>query len=78
MDLDDFEMQHAEFKTSELWTSKFAELRQILDGNCLDKSAVILKCWTSLPERFSCLKKVALALLPAFGSTYACKQIFLT
>jgi len=46
------------------------------EGNCLEKSAAILSCWTSLPEAFTCLKKVAFALLSAFGSTYTCEQIF--
>ena len=27
-------------------------------------------------EKFSCLKKVAITLLSAFGSTYLCEQIF--
>jgi hypothetical protein len=44
----------------------------------LEKSAAILNCWTSLPEAFTCLKKVAFVLLLAFGSTYyTCEQIFL-
>ena len=31
----------------------------------------------SLPERFNCFKKIACALLSAFGSTYyICEQIF--
>ena len=30
----------------------------------------------SFPERFNCLKKIACALLSAFGSTYLCEQIF--
>jgi len=76
MDVDNFEMQHIEFKSSDLWTTKFVELRKTLEGSCLEKSAAILNCWTSLPEAFICLKKVAFALLSAFGSTYTCEQIF--
>jgi hypothetical protein len=69
-------MQHIEFKASELWTIKFVELRKTPEGHCLEKSAAIINCWTSLPEAFTCLKKVAFALLSAFGSTYTCEQIF--
>ena len=32
--------------------------------------------WESLPEKFSCLKKMAIALLWAFGSTCLREQIF--
>ena len=41
-----------------------------------EKSTTILNCWMSLPDRFNCLKKIACALLSAFGSTYLCEQIF--
>jgi len=44
MDVDNFEMQHIEFKSSELWTTKFIELRKTLEGKCLEKSAAILIC----------------------------------
>jgi hypothetical protein len=60
---DNFEMQHIEFKSSELWTIKLVELRKALEGNCLEKSVAILNCWTSLPEAFTYLKKVAFAFL---------------
>jgi hypothetical protein len=76
IDGDNFEMQHIEFNSSELWTIKFVELRETLVGNCLEKSAAILNCWTFLPEAFTCLNKVAFALLSAFGSTYTCEQTF--
>lgn len=56
MDIDNFEMQLVDFKISELWTSNFAELQKALEGDCLDESAVILTCWTSLPEIFIGLK----------------------
>src|SRR6218665_1380751 len=77
-DIDDFEMLLIEFKASELCmpASKLAELRKIQEGNCLKKSAANLNCWTSLPEAFICLKKVAIVLLSTFGSTYTCEQIF--
>jgi hypothetical protein len=76
MDVDNFEMQHIKFKASELWTIKFVEFRKTLEGNCLEKSTAIFRCWTSLPETFTSLKKVAFPLLSAFGSSYTCEQIF--
>uniref|UniRef100_A0A3P9DHS7 DUF4371 domain-containing protein n=1 Tax=Maylandia zebra TaxID=106582 RepID=A0A3P9DHS7_9CICH len=36
----------------------------------------IFTCWTSLPDKFNCLKNIAQALLTVFGSTYLCEQIF--
>ena len=51
-------------------------LQKSLENENLKKSAAILSCWTSLPNYFICLKKIAFALLSAFGSTYCCEQIF--
>ena len=76
MDIDDFEMQQVEFRSSELWTSKFVELRKSLEDENLEKSPAILNCWTSLQRSNICLKKIAFALLSAFGSTYSYEQIF--
>ena len=57
-----------------LWTSKFVDLRKSLET--IEKNQInILTCWESLPEKVSCLKKMAIALLSAFGSTYLCEQI---
>ena len=50
----------------------FAEIA----GNDLKRAKNIFTCWESLPEKFNCLKKMAIALLSAFGSTYLCEQIF--
>ena len=76
MDIDEFEMQQVEFRSSVIWTSNFVEPRKSLENENLEKSAAILNCWTSLPRSYSCLKKIAFALLSAFGSTYSCEQIF--
>lgn len=54
-----------EFRNSELCKTKF-----------VDKSIEILNCWASLPDKFLCLKKVAFAMVSAFGSSYMCKQVF--
>ena len=75
MDIEDFRMKLIDFKASLLWTSKFVDLRKSL-ATIENKQKSILTCWESLPEKFSCLKKIAIALLSAFGSTYLCEQIF--
>lgn len=41
-----------------------------------DHGTCIFTCWISLPEKLSCLRKVALAVLTVFRSTYLCEQIF--
>lgn len=49
-----------------------------------DKQASSLKDFTTVkhhgfitvPEKFSCLRDIALALLSVFGSTYLCEQVF--
>uniref|UniRef100_A0A8C6LBI0 HAT C-terminal dimerisation domain-containing protein n=1 Tax=Nothobranchius furzeri TaxID=105023 RepID=A0A8C6LBI0_NOTFU len=77
LDTDDMEMQLIELKSSTLWGTKFAELRQQLESTAVhDHGACIFSCWTSLPDRFNCLKNIAQALLTVFGSTYLCEQIF--
>lgn len=77
MDTRDLEMQLIEFKNSALWTTKFVELHKELETIAVNKQgSCIFTCWTSLPEKFCCLKRVALALLTVFGSTYLCKHIF--
>ena len=58
-----------------LWTSKFVDLRKSLE-TIENKQINILTCWESLPVKPSCLKKMAIALLSAFGSTYLCEQTF--
>ncbi|XP_037802959.1 protein ZBED8-like [Penaeus monodon] len=69
------EFQHIGPWASSLWSAKFKDLREILETNANDHAASILSCWTSLPDKFNCMKRVAFALLSAFGSTYQCEQI---
>ncbi|XP_042891739.1 general transcription factor II-I repeat domain-containing protein 2A-like [Penaeus japonicus] len=76
METEELEMQLIDFQVSSLWSAKFKDLREILETSTSDHAASILSCWTSLPDRFSSMKKVAFALLSAFGSTYQCEQIF--
>ena len=75
MDIEDFQMQLFDFKASLLWASKFDNLRKSLETAEILQTS-ILTCWKSLPEKFDCLKKMAIASLSVFGSTYLCEQIF--
>ena len=73
----DFRMQLIDLRSSVLWTSKFAELRQAIETvDCKNRLMLISQCWASLPDTFGDLKDVAKALLSVFGSTYLCEQIF--
>ena len=71
MNIEDFQMQLINFKASLLWASKFDDLRKSLE-TAENSQTCILTCWKSLPEKFDCLKKMAIALLFVFGSTYIC------
>ena len=73
--IEDFSMQLIDFKASLLWTLKFVDLRKSLE-TIENKYKNILTCWESLLEKFSCLKKMTIALVSAFGSTYLCEQTF--
>ena len=78
MNVGDFHMQMIDLRSSVLWTSMFAELRQAMETvDRKNGSKLILQCWASLSDTFGDLKDVAKALLSVFGSTYLCEQIFL-
>ena len=68
-------MQLIDLKAFLLWASKFDDLRKSLE-TAENSQTSILTCWKSLPEKFDCLKKMAITLLSVFGSTYLCEQIF--
>ncbi|CAL1531256.1 unnamed protein product [Lymnaea stagnalis] len=91
MDLDDFqwlpieelELQLAEFQSSN-WTTVFVDLRsqlEDLERNCqLNEESYseqeILNAWSRIPDSFSALKVLAMALLTIFHSTYSCETLF--
>ena len=75
MDIENFHLQLTDFKASLLWTLKFVDLRKSRE-TVENKQKNILPRWKSLQEKFSCLKKMAIALLSAFQATYLCEQIF--
>ena len=75
---DDFRMQLIDLRSSVLWTSKFAKLRQAIKTvDRMNHSKLILQCWASLPDTFGDLKDIAKALFSVFRSTYLWEQIFL-
>ena len=77
METGDMEMQLIELKSSTVWLTKFWELRKQLEAKPVqDHRAHILTCWATAPEKFSCLRDIALALLSVLGSTYLCEQVF--
>ncbi|XP_073207165.1 FERM domain-containing protein 4B isoform X4 [Lepidochelys kempii] len=76
MHVEDFKMQLIQLKSSELWASKFGDLQSALEATERDRGASILTCWTSLPVKFNCWKKIAFAMFSAFGATYLCEQLF--
>ncbi|XP_074838070.1 protein FAM200C-like isoform X2 [Carettochelys insculpta] len=76
MGVEDFEMQLIELQCSDLWASKFRDLRRTLEATGADHGGCVMSCWNSLPVQFYCLKKVAFSLLSAFGSMYLLGQIF--
>ena len=72
MDVEDFQMQLINFKASLLWTSKFDDQQKSLE-TAENSQTSILTCWKFLPEKFNCLKKMAIALLSVFESIYLCE-----
>ena len=68
-------MQLIDFKVSLSWASKFDDLQKSLE-TAENSQTSISTCWKSLPEKFDCLKKMAIALLSVFVSTYLCEQLF--
>ena len=64
LETQDVEMQLVELKSVTPWSTKFAVLLKQLETTAFkDPGACILVCWASAPEKSSCLRNVALALL---------------
>jgi len=84
MQIDDLEMQLAEFQDS-IWAQVFVDLRSKLEN--LERCRLenqeechyeqeIWSAWNRLPDTFSTLKNIAMALLTIFPSTYFCEALF--
>ncbi|XP_071978773.1 general transcription factor II-I repeat domain-containing protein 2-like [Engystomops pustulosus] len=82
--IDDLEMQLVEFQES-IWGQVFVDLRSKLEN--LERCRLenqeechyeqeIWSAWNRLPDTFSTLKNIAMALLTIFPSTYFCETLF--
>ena len=85
LDLEDIEMQLIDFQSSSIWKQKFIDLRRDLELIKNDRAGGVLTCnpeekvlktWDTIPNTFICLKKLAIAILSIFSSTYCCKYCF--
>ena len=86
LDFENFEMQLIEFQSNTIWKEKFCELRRELENiernrlmeinSVTNANNEILSTWNAIPENFSCLKKMALAILTLFSSTNASESLF--
>ncbi|GFT64210.1 general transcription factor II-I repeat domain-containing protein 2A [Trichonephila clavipes] len=80
--IEEHKMQLIDFQSSSIWIQKFIETRkklELIEAERLtsnisnNTSNEILETWSSIPDAFNCLKKLAYANLPIFSSTYACE-----
>ena len=85
LDLEDIEMQLIDFQSSSILKQKFIDLRGDLELIENDKAVgvstcnpeeKVLKTWDIIPNTFICLKKLAIAILSIFSSTYCCESLF--
>lgn len=76
LEIENLQMELIDFQASSIWVDKFAALRSDLEIHGRRNVDKISDCWASLPPKFGTLKKVACALLSAFGSSYTCEQVF--
>ncbi|GFW83504.1 dimer_Tnp_hAT domain-containing protein [Trichonephila clavipes] len=85
LEVEELEMQLIDFHSSSIWIQKFIETRKKLElieeerltsNISKNTSNEILETWSSIPDAFNCLKKLAYAILTTFSSTYACESLF--
>ncbi|KAM6983489.1 general transcription factor II-I repeat domain-containing protein 2B [Tautogolabrus adspersus] len=65
-DLERIARQKAELASKHMWT----EMKK------LQPDQLIIKTWNALPVTYDTLKRVSIAVLTMFGSTYSCEQSF--
>jgi len=79
---ENFDSELFEVQASLIWREKFIDLRIMIENKLKENDVSfnmddeLLKLWQSLPNQFSSLKKLAIAVLTVFPSTYFCKFIF--
>ena len=85
LDLEDIEMQLIDFQSSSIWKQKFIDLRRDLELIENDRAVGVLTCnpeekvlktRDTISNTFICLKKLAIAILSIFSSTYCCESLF--
>ncbi|KAK1345167.1 hypothetical protein QTO34_013877 [Cnephaeus nilssonii] len=78
MQIDDLEMQLAEFQDSIWLRSKLENLERcrLENQEACHYEQEIWSAWNRLPDTFSTLKNIAMALLTIFPSTYFCEALF--
>ena len=85
LDLKDMEMQLIEFQSNSIWKQKFIDLRSDLELIENDRALGVITCnteekvlksWNAIPDSFIRLKRLAIAILSIFSSTYCCESLF--
>lgn len=92
LDLSNLEMELVDFQESAVWKTKFIDLNLKLQEKEVKSLVLnvtkeheplenrvenlILAEWNSLPNSFASMKKLALAILTMFGSSYSCETLF--
>ena len=78
-------MQLIDFQSSSIWKQNFIDFRNDLErtesGRLLstiktNAEEEIVRTWNDIPEAFSCLRRLAVAILTIFSSTYAVESLF--
>ena len=85
LDLENMEMQLIDFQSRSIWKQKFIDLRSdlkliendrmlgVITSNAEEK---VLKTRNAIPNTFICLRRLAIAILSIFLSTYCCESLF--
>ena len=85
LDLKDMEMQLIDFQSNSMWTQKFIDLRSDLELIENDRAFGVITCnaeekvlktWNAIPDTSICLKRLAIAIISIFSSTYCCELLF--
>ena len=87
LDVEDMEMQLIDFMESliSVWKQKFIDLRSDLELIENDRAHGVITCnaeeevlktWNTIPGTFNYLKRLAIAILSIFSSTYCCESLF--
>ena len=85
LDLKDMEMQLIDFQSNSIWKQKFIDLRSDLELIENDRALGVITCnaeekvlktWNAISDTFTCVKRLAIAILSIFSSTHCCESLF--